>query len=202
MITIGLTGGIATGKSMVSQLLKEHGAFVINADLLAHELYSPGTIGFNQIVSSFGDSIVTREGFINRKKLGRIVFSDQTKMVDLNSIVHPLIYEEIQKKLVDLANKKCSVVVVEAAILIEAGWQKIFNQIWVVTSETETVMSRLITRDGLNQEEALKRIESQMNAEERSKYADVIIENNEDMNVLSSELDDIWNDKFSSIIRR
>ena len=141
MITIGLTGGIATGKSMVSQLLKEHGAFVINAD----ELYSPGTIGFNQIVSSFGDSIVTREGFINRKKLGRIVFSDQTKMVDLNSIVHPLIYEEIQKKLVDLANKKCSVVVVEAAILIEAGWQKIFNQIWVVTSETETVMSRLVT---------------------------------------------------------
>ena len=202
MITVGLTGGIATGKSMVSQLLKEHGAFIIDADLLAHELYSPGTIGFDKIVSCFGDSIVRADGFIDRKKLGSIVFSNEIKMINLNSIVHPLIYEEIQKRLATLSKQNYSVVVVEAAILIEAGWQNMFNQIWVVTSEIEIVMSRLIIRDGLNRKEALKRIESQMKVKDRSKYADVIIENNEDMNALSSTLDDIWDNNFSSIIRR
>ena len=202
MITVGLTGGIATGKSLVSQLLKQHGAFVIDADLLAHELYSPGTIGFDKIVSCFGNSIVSSDGFIDRKKLGGIVFSNKTKMMNLNSIVHPLIYEEIQRLLLVLSKQNYSVVVVEAAVLIEAGWQNAFNQIWVVTSEIEIIISRLIIRDGLNREEALKKIGSQMNSQDRSKYADVIIENNEDMNALSSTLDDIWDNNFSSIIRR
>ena len=91
MITIGLTGGIATGKSLVSQLLEEYGAFVINADLLAHKLYLPETAGFNELVVHFGDTILNIDGTIDRNKLASIVFSDKSEMDNLNSIMHPLI---------------------------------------------------------------------------------------------------------------
>jgi dephospho-CoA kinase len=198
MITIGLTGGIATGKSVVSDLLKKHGAFIINADLIAHELYFPGTIGFDKIVSCFGDSIVGDDGFIDRTQLAKIVFSDNASMHNLNVIVNPLIYVEIQRLLAELYKQSYFVVVVEAAILIEAGWQKTFDQIWIVSSDTKVVMSRLKNRNGFNSEEALKRISSQMNSDERFKYADVIIENNEGMEALASTIDALWTDKFSS----
>tara|TARA_Y100000817_G_scaffold296295_1_gene271716 strand:- start:662 stop:1264 length:603 start_codon:yes stop_codon:yes gene_type:complete len=200
MITIGLTGGIATGKSLVSQLLEEHGAFVINADLLAHKLYLPGTTGFNELIAHFGDAILNLDGTIDRSELGSIVFSDKSEMGNLNSIMHPLIYEEIKRLISDLPEK--IIVIVEAAVLIEAGWQDLFDQIWVVSSDPENVISRLITRNGLTREESLKRINSQMSLENRLKYADVIVENNGDTNSLSSKIKGLWEDKLSTNIRR
>ena len=163
MITVGLTGGIATGKSLVSQLLEEHGAFVINADLIAHDLYNPGTIGFNSLISHFGDTILDLNGTIDRKKLASIVFTRKHEMDNLNTIMHPLIYDEIKRIMSDLSNEKHPIVVVEAAVLIEAGWQDLFDQIWVVSSDVETVISRLNARNGLSREESLKRIDSQHN---------------------------------------
>ncbi|MFL2755778.1 MAG: dephospho-CoA kinase [Dehalococcoidia bacterium] len=205
MITIGLTGGIATGKSLVSQLLEEYGAFVINADLLAHKLYLPETAGFNELVVHFGDTILNIDGTIDRNKLASIVFSDKSEMDNLNSIMHPLIYEDIKRLISDLSEKSEKnylIVIVEAAILIEAGWQDLFDQIWVVSSNAENVISRLMTRNGLTREESLKRINSQMSLEDRLKYADVIVENNGDINSLSSKIKELWEDKLSTNIRR
>ena len=202
MITIGLTGGIATGKSLVSQLLEEYGAFVINADLLAHKLYLPETSGFNELVVHFGDTILNIDGTIDRNKLASIVFSDKSEMDNLNSIMHPLIYEDIKRLISDLSEKNYLIVIVEAAILIEAGWQDLFDQIWVVSSNAENVISRLMTRNGLTREESLKRINSQMSLEDRLKYADVIVENNGDINSLSSKIKELWEDKLSTNIRR
>jgi dephospho-CoA kinase len=202
MITIGLTGGIATGKSLVSQLLEEYGAFVINADLLAHKLYLPETAGFNELVVHFGDTILNIDGTIDRNKLASIVFSDKSEMDNLNSIMHPLIYEDIKRLISDLSEKNYLIVIVEAAILIEAGWQDLFDQIWVVSSNAENVISRLMTRNGLTREESLKRINSQMSLEDRLKYADVIVENNGDINSLSSKIKELWEDKLSTNIRR
>ena len=202
MITVGLTGGIATGKSLVSQLLEEHGAFVINADLIAHDLYNPGTIGFNSLISHFGDTILDLNGTIDRKKLASIVFTRKHEMDNLNTIMHPLIYDEIKKIMSDLSNKKYPVVVVEAAVLIEAGWQDLFDQIWVVSSDMETVISRLNVRNGLSREESLKRIDSQMPSKDRNKYADIVIENNGNKEILSSTIKELWADKLSTTIRR
>ena len=202
MITIGLTGGIATGKSLVSQLLEKHGAFVINADLLAHKLYLPETAGFNELVVHFGDTILNIDGTIDRNKLASIVFSDKSEMDNLNSIMHPLIYEDIKRLISDLSEKNYLIVIVEAAILIEAGWQDLFDQIWVVSSNAENVISRLMTRNGLTREESLKRINSQMSLEDRLKYADVIVENNGETNSLSSKIKELWEDKLSTNIRR
>ncbi|MAU64690.1 MAG: dephospho-CoA kinase [Dehalococcoidia bacterium] len=202
MITVGLTGGIATGKSLVSQLLEEHGAFVINADLIAHELYNPGTMGFNSLISHFGDTILDLNGTIDRKKLASIVFTRKHEMDNLNTIMHPLIYDEIKKIMSDLSNKKYPVVVVEAAVLIEAGWQDLFDQIWVVSSDMETVISRLNVRNGLSREESLKRINSQIHPKDRNKYADIVIENNGNTEILSSRIKELWADKLSTTIRR
>ena len=202
MITVGLTGGIATGKSLVSQLLEEHGAFVINADLIAHELYNPGTIGFNSLISHFGDTILDLNGTIDRKKLASIVFTRKHEMDNLNTIMHPLIYDEIKKIMSDLSNKKYPVVVVEAAVLIEAGWQDLFDQIWVVSSDMETVISRLNARNGLSREESLKRINSQIHSKDRNEYADIVIENNGNIEILSSRIKELWADKLSTTIRR
>ena len=203
MITVGLTGGIATGKSLVSQLLEEHGAFVINADLIAHDLYNPGTIGFNSLISHFGDTILDLiNGTIDRKKLASIVFTRKHEMDNLNTIMHPLIYDEIKRIMSDLSNEKHPIVVVEAAVLIEAGWQDLFDQIWVVSSDVETVISRLNARNGLSREESLKRIDSQMPSKDRNKYADIVIENNGNKEILSSTIKELWADKLSTTIRR
>ena len=202
MITVGLTGGIATGKSLVSQLLEEHGAFVINADLIAHDLYNPGTIGFNSLISHFGDTILDLNGTIDRKKLASIVFTRKHEMDNLNTIMHPLIYDEIKRIMSDLSNEKHPIVVVEAAVLIEAAWQDLFDQIWVVSSDVETVISRLNARNGLSREESLKRIDSQMPSKDRNKYADIVIENNGNKEILSSTIKELWADKLSTTIRR
>ena len=202
MITVGLTGGIATGKSLVSQLLEEHGAFVINADLIAHDLYNPGTIGFNSLISHFGDTILDLNGTIDRKKLASIVFTRKHEMDNLNTIMHPLIYDEIKRIMSDLSNEKHPIVVVEAAVLIEAGWQDLFDQIWVVSSDVETVISRLNARNGLSREESLKRINSQIHPKDRNKYADIVIENNGNKEILSSTIKELWADKLSTTIRR
>ena len=202
MITIGLTGGIATGKSLVSQLLEGHGGFLINADVIAHELYAPRTEGFSQIVSLFGEDILTPSGSIDRKKLGSVVFSDTSKMEALNSIIHPLIRHEVKTRISDLYEQNCSVVILEAALLLEAGWQDLVDQIWVVISERNTVISRLSVRNALSREESLKRIQAQMPQDERLKFADVVIENNGNIDSLSANIKKLWLDKLAANIRR
>ena len=188
MLKIGLTGGIGTGKSSVTEAFQSLGAAVINADLLGHDAYLPGTIGFEEVVTEFGQEIVGSDGQIDRKKLGPIVFSDSSKMDRLNEIMHPLIRDLIDERLVSLESSQNKVAVVEAAILIEAGWKSLFDEIWVVISDREEVINRLGVRNGLSREDAVKRIDSQMSNNERIEHGDVVVENTgsmEDLQTLS-----------------
>ncbi|MFL2803326.1 MAG: dephospho-CoA kinase [Dehalococcoidia bacterium] len=194
MIKVGLTGGIGTGKSLVSEILQKLGAHVISGDSLGHEAYLPGTKGFDQVVSAFGNEIVGEDGFVDRKKLGPIVFSDPSNLEILNSIMHPLIYEMIKERIANISD--VSIVVVEAAVLIEANWQDLFDEIWVVTSDEEIVISRLAERNNLSREDAISRIKSQMSQDERITHAHVEIDNSGTKSDLEQTVKDIWNNKL------
>ena len=198
MLKIGLTGGIGTGKSSVTEAFQSLGAAVINADLLGHDAYLPGTIGFEEVVTEFGQEIVGSDGQIDRKKLGPIVFSDSSKMDRLNEIMHPLIRDLIDERLVCLESTQNKVAVVEAAILIEAGWKSLFDEIWVVISDREEVINRLGVRNGLSREDALKRIDSQMSNNERIEHGDVVVENTGSMEDLQTRVNSLWSKRIST----
>jgi len=198
MLKIGLTGGIGTGKSSVTEAFQSLGAAVINADLLGHDAYLPGTIGFEEVVTEFGQEIVGSDGQIDRKKLGPIVFSDSSKMDRLNEIMHPLIRDLIDERLVSLESTQNKVAVVEAAILIEAGWKSLFDEIWVVISDREEVINRLGVRNGLSREDALKRIDSQMSNNERIEHGDVVVENTGSMEDLQTRVNSLWSKRIST----
>ena len=195
MIKVGLTGGIGTGKSLVSDILNKLGAHVISGDALGHEAYLPGTKGFDQVVGAFGEEIVGDDGFVDRKKLGPIVFSDPANLDLLNSIMHPLIYEMIKDRMKDVSG--VPLVVVEAAVLIEANWQDLFDEICVVTSDQEIVISRLAERNNLSRNDAISRIQSQMSQDERITHAHVEIDNSGTILDLEKAVKDIWNNKTS-----
>lgn len=198
MLKIGLTGGIGTGKSSVTEAFQSLGAAVINADLLGHDAYLPGTIGFEEVVTEFGQEIVGSDGQIDRKKLGPIVFSDSSKMDRLNEIMHPLIRDLIEERLVSLEATQNKVAVVEAAILIEAGWKSLFDEIWVVISDREEVINRLGVRNGLSREDAVKRIDSQMSNNERIEHGDVVVENTGSMEDLQTRVNSLWSKRIST----
>ena len=198
MLKIGLTGGIGTGKSSVTEAFQSLGAAVINADLLGHDAYLPGTIGFEEVVTEFGQEIVGSDGQIDRKKLGPIVFSDSSKMDRLNEIMHPLIRDLIEERLVTLESNQNKVAVVEAAILIEAGWKSLFDEIWVVISDPEEVINRLGVRNGLSREDAVKRIDSQMSNDERIEHGDVVVENTGSMEDLQTRVNSLWAKRIST----
>jgi dephospho-CoA kinase len=195
MIKIGLTGGIGTGKSVVSEILNEMGAEIISGDLLGHEAYLPDTDGFNKVVAQFGQDIVDSNGHIDRKKLGPIVFSNPENMAKLNLIMHPIIYQMIKENMAKFTSN-IDIIVVEAAVLIEANWQDLFDQIWVVSADEEVVIQRLATRNNFTKEEALKRIQSQMPQSERIKYADVVVDNSNTLEDLKGNIKKIWHSKL------
>ncbi len=197
MLKIGLTGGIGTGKSSVTEAFQNLGATVINADLLGHEAYLPGTVGFDEVVAEFGSEIVSSGGEIDRTKLGPIVFSDSSKMDRLNEIMHPLIRDLIEKRLGTLESAQTKVAVVEAAILIEAGWKSVFDEIWVVVADREEVISRLGDRNGFSRDEAVKRIDSQMSDNERIEHGDVVVENTGSVENLQARVRSLWVKRIS-----
>ncbi|CAH1178912.1 unnamed protein product [Phaedon cochleariae] len=154
---IGLTGGIASGKSGVSEHLKNLGAHIINCDLLGHEIYKPGKPCHQQIVDTFGDKVVSNNGEINRQALGGIVFNNPGEMKKLNNLVWPAIAEEVQK-IIKTCTKK--VVVIEAAVLLTAGWENQCHEIWTTVIPRNEAVIRLQRRNGLTEEQANSRIES------------------------------------------
>ena len=197
MFVIGLTGGIGTGKTQVSKSLQRHGATVINADLVGHEAYLPHTDTWREVVSAFGEDVLDDQEQIDRRKLGAIVFSDPAHLQRLNSIVHPRIYAMIQDQIESFTTEGIDMVVVEAALLIEAKWTPLADEVWVVTAPQEQVLSRLMGR-GMSQDQARSRIESQMPQDERVKHADVIITNASGIYELESSVAKIWNSRVSA----
>ena len=177
-VLIGLTGGIASGKSTVVQYLRQAGYSVIDADKLGHKVLEPGNPGYNKVVEKFGNEILNPDSTLNRPVLGRIVFGDPEKLKQLNEISHPIIEDMIQKEFKKLASVSIGgVVFLEAALLIEANWHKVCQLIWVVTLEPAVAINRLQERDGLSQTEAQSRFETQLASEERLTYADVVLQN-------------------------
>lgn len=195
MLRIGLTGGIGTGKSLVTQFLAEQGAVVVNADLLGHQAYLPGTLGFDQVVAAFGDEIVGNDGHVDRKKLGPIVFADPKQMERLNGIMHPIIRGLIEGRLDEMYREGEKVSVVEAAVLIEAGWKPVFDEIWVVTANVEEIVSRLQSRNGLTREDAQRRIDSQISSDDRASQGDILLDNNGTVEELKDKVNNLWKER-------
>lgn len=175
MHKIGLTGGIGSGKSTVARLLEEKGAVLVSADLLGHEVYLPGKPAYDDIIASFGREVVAEDGAIDRNKLGPIVFSDPAKLARLNEITHPRIAELARERLAELEAADHQVAVLEAAILFEAGWESLVDEIWVTVVEPEVAAQRTAERGGLDPAQVLERIKSQMTNEERISRSDVVI---------------------------
>ena len=192
MFVIGLTGGIGTGKTSVSNILSSLGASMINADKIGHKIYEPNSEGWMEVVNTFGKEILNENLEINRKKLGSIVFKDKKYLDQLNSITHPRIYSEIESELQTLSNKSVDVSVVEAALLIEAKWTSLADQVWITVSKENTIYKRLEKRDGLNIEAIKARISSQMPSKEKLKFADVIIKNDSSIKDLEKEVQYYW----------
>ena len=173
----GLTGGIACGKSTIAEMLRELGAYIIDADKIGHEMLHPSSAAFPDLVSAFGRGILDSAGRIDRKKLGPLVFSDPAKLQQLNRIVHPRIIERTGK----LAATHCAenpggVVIVDAALIFETGIPGRFVKTIVAWCRPEQQVDRLMAKAGLNREEADQRIASQMPADEKRRLSDFVID--------------------------
>jgi dephospho-CoA kinase len=193
MKVIGLVGGIGSGKSVVRGMLAELGAAVIDADRVGHEVYLPGTPGFDAVVARFGRGIVDAEGRIDRPKLGALVFSDPAKLAQLNAIVHPLIQAEIERRIAEERRREVApAVIVEAAVLLEAGWDRLVDEVWLVVADREEILQRLSASRGLSRAESEARLARQMSDEERRKASTVVIENRGSVDELRSRVADVW----------
>lgn len=176
MLKVGLTGGIATGKSFVLSVLGELGCKILDADLTAREVVEPGQSAFNEIVAHFGGEIVGHDGRLDRPKLGAIVFSDSAAREKLNSIVHPKVYEAQARWLAEVeARDPHAIAIIDAALLIETGSFRRFDKLVVVYCEPQIQIERLMARNNLSREDAAARISAQMPSAEKLKYADFAI---------------------------
>lgn len=194
MRVIGLTGGIASGKSLVSQQLAELGATILDADKLGHESYKPGTDTYRAVIEAFGQDIVGSDGEIDRRALGTKVFGDDTGAARerLEAIVWPAIRLLAKERIEELRGQGVPVVVLEAAVLIEANWLDIVDEVWLVIVEPATARQRIIERNGLSPEQADARIAAQLTNDERHPYAQVVIENNGSLDELHAAVSDAW----------
>lgn len=189
---IGLTGGIATGKSTVTKILKELGYIVIDADKIARDVVDKGKPAYLDIIKEFGKDILNENNQIDRKKLGEIIFKDAEKRGKLNQIVHPRVIQEMIDKIKQFS-KENKIIFLDIPLLIEEknilerqGLK--FDEIWVVYANKENQLNRLIKRDKLNIDSALKRISAQMPMTEKLKFADVIIDNNDGITELRDKI--------------
>ena len=197
MRVIGLTGGIASGKSTVARILAELGAVVIDADQLAREVVRPGEPAHGAIVAAFGNGVLQEDGTINRAALGKIVFADNTARRRLEAITHPAIARHAEESLAELRVQGTPLVVYMAPLLIEAGVTDRVDEIWVVYADKDTQLRRLIQRDGLSEAEALQRIASQMPMEDKREKARVVIDNRGTEAELICQIREIWEREIS-----
>ena len=190
---IGLTGGIGSGKSTVADILEALGAKIIRADSVGHEVYRPRTQGWQRVTEAFGRDILAPDGSIDRQKLGAIVFSDAHARARLNAIVHPLIAAEIRRRIeAHRAAGSLEPIVVEAAVLIEAGWISLVDEVWLVVADRDVVIDRLGKQRRLAPEEARVRIAAQLGDAERQRYAHVVIRNTGSLEELREQVRTLW----------
>ena len=186
---IGLTGGICSGKSTISAYLKDKDVQTIDCDKIGHQVYQPGGPAYQLLIDEFGSVIVGEDGSINRRELGKIVFSDESKMKRLNEIVWPCIADSV-KEIIESSSSE--LIVVEAAVMLEAGWQSFVDEVWVMTVSPDEAIKRLSERNKLSAEDAERRLKSQMTNSERCSYADIIVCSDWEPAVTRSFIDKAW----------
>ena len=178
MLIVGLTGGVASGKTAASQALKEEGAYIIDADQIARELVQPRQPAWNELIRAFGKEILQEDGSLHRKKLADKVFADPKQRKRLNQILHPRIKEEMDRRTKEIGQKDPeAIVVIDAPLLVELGDHHEMDKLIVVTSTQTQQIERLKDRDGISPEEALRILSSQMPLGEKIKLADFVIGN-------------------------
>ncbi len=178
MLIVGLTGGVATGKTAVSEVLKEEGAYIIDADQIARELVQAHRPAWNKLVKAFGREILQEDGSIDRKKLAERVFADPNQRRLLNQILHPMITDEIDRRTREIGKKDPeAIVVIDAPLLIEVGYHRRVDKLVVVTSTQTKQIERLKVRDRITPEKSMRILSSQMPVEEKAKLADFVIRN-------------------------
>lgn len=177
MLVVALTGGIATGKSVVAELLRELGCYVQYADKIAHKLMEPGRPAWKEIVDHFGTNILNKDRTINRSSLGALIFADKKERHFLNALLHPLVMEKKKEVICRLRKEgQYRIFISEAALVLEAGFASFYDKIVVVHCPPEIQIKRLMKRDSINRQQAQKKIGAQMAPEEKTKQADYLID--------------------------
>ncbi|MEI3596986.1 MULTISPECIES: dephospho-CoA kinase [unclassified Oceanobacillus] len=177
-LVIGLTGSIATGKSTVAKMFRQLGIPVIDADILAREVVEPGEDAYKEVIETFGEDILLEDKTLNRKQLGEIVFTDETKRKQLNGIVHPAIRKKMLEKRDHFIREGNQCVVLDIPLLFESKLQEFVDKVLVVYADQEIQLQRLMARNEFTEEEAMQRIQSQMPVKEKASLADAVINNN------------------------
>ena len=197
MRIIGLTGGIACGKSTVSTELRKRGATIIDADALAHELSQPHQPLFHAYVQRFGREIVTEGGTLDRAAVARRVFADPAVRAEVEAIAHPIIRREAEERLRVAAQAQKRAAVLDVPLLFEAGWDTLADEIWVVALPREEQLARLLTRDkGMTEREARARIAAQMPLAEKCARADVVIDNSGTVEEIREYIGKLWKERI------
>ena len=192
MLIIGLTGGIGTGKSEVSHILRDLGAVVIESDKVAHQSYEPGTKAHGLIVNLFGEDVLDGYGFIDRKSLGKIVFADTARRLELEKIVWPATRELTLALLEKETVHRTRVVVVEVPKLFESGWDKVADVVWTVEAPQSVVSQRVERRSGMSESDTKARVAAQLTRQERVDRADIVIENDATLEDLRNQISKLW----------
>lgn len=197
MKVIGLTGRIGSGKSCVARFLENLGAVHIDADKVGHDVYNPGTPAWKEITDTFGHDVVSPEGSIDRQKLSSLVFNDPTAHAKLNEILHPKIRQKVEDSLECFRRQGKIAAVVEAILLVEAGWMDMIDELWLVTAPLDLTLERLKQR-GLSKSEALARLEVQTPSEKLLPMAKVLIENEGDLDDLKARVERLWVERIAA----
>jgi dephospho-CoA kinase len=193
MLNVGLTGGIACGKSTVAKMFVKNGAHLIDFDRLAHEMQEPGNPAWKEVVNHFGEEILQPDKKIDRIKLGNIVFADKGKLIELNNIVHPFVYQEWHVRLDKIGKKeKHAIVLSDIPLLFEGNMQHLFDLTMLVLIAPKEQIRRLMTRNGVSKEEAGKRLKSQMPISEKIALADIVIDNEGSIPETEKRVGQVW----------
>jgi len=194
MLVVGLTGGIASGKTVVSKMLKDLGALIIDADEVSREVVAPKTRCWEKLVSSFGKEILQEDLTLDRKKLADRVFNNPEELLTLNSLIHPEIMERIDYRLIAIKEKNPeAIVIIDAALIIETEMYAKYDKLIVVCAGEKTQIERILHRDKLSQDEAKKRIHSQLPLRDKIKIADFVIENEGTLSKTKEQVEKVFN---------
>lgn len=187
----GVTGGIGSGKSRVAALLRARGVPVVDADELAREVVAPGSAGLSEVVSAFGPEVLGPDGALDRKRLGALVFSDETARKRLNAITHPRVRALSQARFTELAQRGATLVAYDVPLLFEAGLDAVLRPVVVVAASEPTQLARIVARDGLSEAEARARIQAQLPMDEKRRRADYVLENDGSLEALEAQVDQL-----------